>query len=123
MGLNMNLILDRILETAKSKKYNDQDVCRIIKAGQNKIDDWKNARSKPTLEELKILAVEFEVSSDYLLSITNEPTPKSYNIDKTELELIKKYRSLDENGKGAVNAILDYQYSIIASDNKKSNSA
>lgn len=38
------------------------------------ITSWENGQSSPTCEKLTVLAIYFNVSTDYLLGLTNIPT-------------------------------------------------
>lgn len=57
---------------------------------------------------LKQMSDFFNVSSDYLLGLTDEKEKySSYQLKSSEYDQIEKYRSLDEYGKETVSIILD----------------
>ena len=60
-------------------KINNQKLCEILNSNPNKIYDWKVGKSKPSTDELCILADYFNVSADYLLGRTNEQTNNCYS--------------------------------------------
>lgn len=72
-------IVQNILKIAKENKINNQKLCQILNSNSNKIYDWKVGKSKPSTDELCILADYFNVSTDYLLGRTNEQTNNCYS--------------------------------------------
>ena len=72
-------IVQNILKIAKENKINNQKLCEILNSNPNKIYDWKVGISKPSTDELCILADYFNVSADYLLGRTNEQTNNCYS--------------------------------------------
>ncbi len=72
-------IVQNILKIAKENKINNQKLCEILNSNPNKIYDWKVGKSKPSTDELCILADYFNVSADYLLGRTNEQTNTCYS--------------------------------------------
>ncbi len=72
-------IVQNILKIAKENKINNQKLCEILNSNPNKIYDWKVGKSKPSTDELCILADYFNVSADYLLGRTNEQTNNFYS--------------------------------------------
>jgi len=72
-------IVQNILKIAKEHKINNQKLCQILNSNPNKIYDWKVGKSKPSTDELCILADYFNVSADYLLGRTNEQTNNCYS--------------------------------------------
>lgn len=60
-------IVQNILNIAKTRKVNNQQLCKILETNSNKIYDWKIGKSKPSAEDISKLADYFNVSADYLL--------------------------------------------------------
>ena len=67
-------IVQNILKIAKEYKVNNQQLCKILNTNSSKIYDWKVGKSRPSAEDICILANYFNVSTDYLLGRTNEDT-------------------------------------------------
>ena len=72
-------IVQNILKIAKEHKINNQQLCKILNTNSSKVYDWKVGKSKPSTDELCILADYFNVSADYLLGRTNEQTNNCYS--------------------------------------------
>ena len=71
----MQEVINLILMTAKERNISNQEICRILGANRNKVDDWKKGKSSPSVEEVSILAKNFNVSTDYLSGLTDDPRP------------------------------------------------
>lgn len=79
------------------------------------VTDWKNGKSKPTLEQLIKMCEIFAVSADYLLF--GKCTTLS---SKETIELINKYNALSPNDKKEIQMLIEYKLQNIAGDKSKS---
>lgn len=77
------------------------------------ICNWEKSVANPDINNLLKLCEVFNISIDTLLGEHKD------NPTVSELNIIKKYRVLDEHGKNAVNAILDIEYERIKAQGKK----
>ena len=66
-------IVQNILKVAKGNKINNQQLCKLINTNPNKIYDWKIGKSRPSAEDVLIIAEHLNVSVDYLLGRTDKP--------------------------------------------------
>ena len=73
-------VVGRILSVAKDAKVSNQEICRLLGANRNKVDDWKKGKSTPTSSEVAVLAKKFDVSTDYLIGLSDAPTPPTLSI-------------------------------------------
>ncbi len=71
----MDKATERILEQSAKQGLSDQELCRILNAKKDKIYTWKTGRSTPSVEEVAIIAERLNVSTDYLLGRTDNPSP------------------------------------------------
>lgn len=94
------------------------DVSGVLKAlglSTSKGTAWKGG-SFPRADVLLKLANYFNVSTDYLLGLTDDPSPAKQRekaasgLSKSDQEQREKYYSLDLYGKEAVKSILDIEY-------------
>ena len=67
-------IVQNILKIAKEQNLN---------TNSSKIYDWKVGKSKPSADDVFILADYFNVSIDYLVGRTDEQTPSANNINSS----------------------------------------
>lgn len=75
----MNDVAKRILSLAESRKISDQELCRLLNSKKDKVYSWKIDRSKPTAEEVAIIANHLKVSTDFLLGRVDTNAPKIYD--------------------------------------------
>lgn len=69
---------------------------------------YEKDRREPDIETIIKIANYYSVTLDYLVGRTIQ-TQSVIEFTYDEIELIKKYRSLDEDGKGAVKNTLDFE--------------
>lgn len=66
--------IDRLLSLAKEKGVKQAFISELIGGYRGKVTDWKNKKSSPSDEELRIIADYFSISVDYLCGATDEPS-------------------------------------------------
>ena len=110
----MNLFLPRLRELLAESGKMQKDICDELGISKQKISNWKTGYSEPNFDDIIMLAKYFDVSSDYLLGLTDEyegtgksaPTaPTALPLD--ESELLRNYRALSYSGKARVAAYTD----------------
>ena len=73
--------------------------------------NYETGAREPGHTFLKQVSEFFNVSSDYLLGLTDEKEVlNSLRLNVSERDHIKKYRVLDEHGKDMVDTVLDKEY-------------
>jgi len=66
---------EKIFKLIEEKGITPYRLAKDIGVSMGHIGDWKRGRSSPTSDRLVKIAQYFEVSTDYLLGITDDPTP------------------------------------------------
>ena len=69
------ILNERIFNLIKERKITQYRLAKDLAISDGLISDWKNGRSSPTSERLIKLAKYFNVSTDYLLGLTDNPKP------------------------------------------------
>ena len=81
-------------------------VGKETKMATSTLSDWKNGKSTPKQDKLKLIADYFSVSVDYLKISAEELStgekPEIPNFEPEHLELIELYSKLKEEQKSAV---------------------
>jgi len=67
--------LERILNLLKNKKIQQKDFVKNIGLNSSAVTDWKSGQSKSYRTHAYKIAEYFNVSVDYLLCKTDDPTP------------------------------------------------
>nr|DAL65717.1 MAG TPA_asm: repressor protein [Caudoviricetes sp.] len=88
---------------------------KILGISQQTIGSWETGRTSPDLETLIKIASFFNVSTDYLLGVTDVPTKNNVQsnlikLSDEELQLIKKYRELPLKAQKKIKFNIDIEH-------------
>lgn len=95
----------RLRSARVSLKLTQKELASKIGVKHNSISDWENDKNKPDPDTIELLCGVLEISPNYLLGLHFESS-----VSPMELEIIKKYRSLDDYGKDIIDTILEKEY-------------
>lgn len=73
------------------------DLGKILNLKKSPLTDWKNKKSKPTLEQIVQICEYFDVSSDFLLFGKQENyknKPSNPPLNDSDIELLNLYHSI-----------------------------
>ncbi len=76
----METIGNRIKELRKEKELTQKELAKKLNIGQSSISEWEKNKYEPTATAIKMLAIFFNVSSDYLIGLEETPKEKTNNI-------------------------------------------
>jgi transcriptional regulator with XRE-family HTH domain len=89
----MDFLGDRLRGLRKDRKYKQEVLCIELKCRKSTISLYENNKRLPDIYTLKKIAKFYNVSTDYLLGLTDE----KYNSTSEKFEsLIKIYNTLTE---------------------------
>lgn len=72
--LNKELLGTRLLELRKKKGLSQKNIAELLHVTRTQISDIENGKSGTNLERFLQLCEFYQVSADYLLGITDDPT-------------------------------------------------
>ena len=105
---------NRLAQLREERELSQEDVGKIVNAAQNTVSQWERGARGISSEMLIRLSDFYKVSIDYLLGRSEDRSmfhkTTLSDITDDEIQLIKKYRSLDEDGKRRVLRNLDGEY-------------
>ena len=116
-------IVKRVIKLCEDNNVSGVELGRKLGLKKSPITDWKNQKSKPTLEQIIAICDIFAITSDYLLfGKTSDSILKTKNsecifennfdqISVDEHNLLQTYRDIDDIGK---NQVQDYLKEIWA---------
>lgn len=104
MQRGVTMLAQRLKELREQQELTQKDLARYINKTTQAYSYYERGEREPDIETLIKLADYFSITLDDLVG-----RPAFIEFSRTEIELIKKYRSLGENGKGAVNNTLDFE--------------
>lgn len=85
------MLNERLKELRKSFKLTQVEMAKELNISQPAYGDWERGKFEPSPEKLKILAHFFDVSTDYLLGLTEVKNPtEPSEIEKLFSKLNKK---------------------------------
>lgn len=95
----MNMFLSRFRGLLDETNKTQKEICDILGIRTQKLSNWKTGYSEPNFDDILMLADFFEVSTDYLLGLSENDTPAFKNssaptLPKDEKELLELYRQL-----------------------------
>ena len=107
----MSLFLSRFRGLLEECGKQQKEICADLGIRNQKLSNWKTGYSEPNFDDLVMLANYFDVSTDYLLGVTEDEETPRLNAPATlpldETELLKNYRALSYAGKARVAAYAD----------------
>lgn len=68
----MKLFCDRIKELRLDQKLTQKELAKKLNTSNSSVCDWEKGRSQPDLQTLVNIATLFDVSTDYLLGLSDE---------------------------------------------------
>ena len=74
----MNTIGNRIKELRKEKNLTQKQLAQSLNIAQSSISEWEKNAYEPTATAIKIIAIFFNVSADYLLGLEDDLGNKTY---------------------------------------------
>lgn len=72
---NSKIFGERLKELRQGKQVTQETVAKLLGVTKTQISDMEKSRSHTTFENLYLLCEYFDVSADYLLGLSDEPTP------------------------------------------------
>lgn len=116
------MFFDRLKLLCDQKGVSAYKACTDVGLNRAAVAKWKKGSQPNGTTALK-LAEYFDVSVDYLLNKENAPDlsvkrieNKDIQLSRQELDLIHKFRQLDDRGKSAVLNALDHEYATLPGD-------
>lgn len=72
--LDLNIFGERLRSLRKEKNLVLADIAKLLNVSTTQAGDMENGKTGTSLQRLVILAEFFQISTDYLLGITDDPT-------------------------------------------------
>ena len=108
----MNEILLNLLRTARlSKNMQQKEVANFMGVRGSTISNWENGRSQPDIDEfIKLCSIYGVNYTDFLTKAYGDITFQENIYTPEEVAHLQKYRALDDNGRAAVDRVLNTLY-------------
>jgi len=86
------MIKERLKELRKEKELTQQDIADLLKVAKTTYSSYEQGLNKPSIDTLLILAKFYNVSTDYLLGVTDI----KYNQDELDFYNQVKEKDIDQ---------------------------
>ncbi|OMP68764.1 helix-turn-helix domain-containing protein [Domibacillus epiphyticus] len=89
-------MLSKRLKAARlNKELTQQKLANRIKTTKGTISNYENGHSTPSNEMLRELSLVLEVSTDYLLGVTDSANPAAVDLSDDEKEMLEFFKDPD----------------------------
>lgn len=101
----------RLTELRKEQGFTREAFADYLSVSEQTLGRYERDEREPNFDFIKNISQIFDVSTDYLLCVTDEKERKHpYRLKPSEFEFISKYRELDGHGKEVVDFIFEREY-------------
>lgn len=109
MNGNMTFAV-RIKKFREARGESQADVANLVGYQKQAVSHWENNGKVPRSAALAILAKHYQTTSDYLLGFNEKHGTDTgriaFDISSEEIDLIRQYRSMEENQKDVVKKVV-----------------
>lgn len=100
--------MTRLFELRKERGLSQRDMAVDFSVSQSTYNNWENARTQPSIEQLIAIARFFDVSVDYLVGNSDDAGTINYitTLSPDEKRFIDTYASLSPALKAAFSTLL-----------------
>ena len=102
--------MNRLKLLRETKGISQKEMAKHIEKSPQAYNFYENGRREPDIATLKKLADYFSTSIDYLVEYIPQNNQELPSVSGDELDLIKKYRFLDEARQEAIRDLIDTSY-------------
>lgn len=98
---------DRLQQLQKNEGYTNRYIAIALDVNENTVSRWANGKRQPGKLSLNQLAAIFRVSMEFLLGVTDDPTPPSDEIEDLSVEERELLNVFRRGGRKALKRHLD----------------
>jgi len=96
----------RLTELRKAKKISQKEFSLIINVAQNTVSQWENGKRDPDTETLRKIADYFNVTTDYLLGVSETKIKSSNEISEEDLKLLRQIKKLPADKREIIDTVI-----------------
>lgn len=97
----------RLRQLRLEKEVSQSDVARYLGIERASYSAYESGTSRP-VRYMDKLALYFNVSTDYLLCLSDNPQPKKQGLNEEEKKLLDQYWLLNAEGRLALNLYIEF---------------
>ncbi len=99
----------RLKELRKNKGISQRELARKVKVSSAMVSDYEAGKRSPTIEVLEKFARFFGVSTDYLLGLTDNPSPKHEELPEVIRKKLERFDKLEQFYQIIVEAVKNFE--------------
>lgn len=104
---------DKIREARKAAGLTQRQLAEKIKVSNGSICNWEKNLSRPDPDTIQNLCWALGVQPNFFFGESAPIVSKPIELNSDESDLIRKYRALDNAGRGRIKNALDYEYNSL----------
>ena len=109
---------ERLKSLRKSKHLTQSALASVLNYGATAISNYESGRNEPSIEDLKKIAHFFDVSTDYLLCVTDIKTPFNADRENEQIAYIESFLfKLSPENLSSAETFISYLYSLQKMEN------
>ena len=89
------MLSNRLRELRINHQISQAELANLLGINQQAVGKWERGKASPDYESLIRIAILYDVTTDYLLGRTDDPTPPQTQKEKTPSEQEEVLRDLD----------------------------
>ena len=103
-------MIERIVELLNNRGIKAAHLMSDLGLSNSAVSGWKKGKAKPSHDAIVKIAAYFGVSTDYLLGVTDNPTPANLEtpyISPEDYDLFTKVRDLPPEKRKAIETLIN----------------
>lgn len=113
MKKNTITIGEQIVELRQTHKIQQGELAKAIDMHQSVLNRIEKGLRSARGEEIRDIAIYFDISADTLLSIPRNTSKATLEMSSEEVALLQKFRELDDRGRDAVISTITREYRYV----------
>ena len=112
------MFIERLKKLREGMHLNQKQMSEKLNLSYKRYNHYETGKREPDIDIIKNISIYFNVSTDYLLGLTDIPTPATVTdaeptYSTEEQELIEKYRQLTPKMKESVKSNIDSYIEVL----------
>ncbi|WP_295917118.1 helix-turn-helix transcriptional regulator [uncultured Anaerovibrio sp.] len=104
---------DQIVELRQTHKIQQGELAKAINIHQSVLNRIEKGLRPARDEEIRDIAIYFDISADTLLSIPHQNSIATFELSNDEISMLQKFRELDDRGREAVVSTITREYRYV----------
>jgi len=108
------MFIERVIFLIGAQKITKNKLLTELNLGKNSFVDWENRGTIPGGDTISKIATYFNVTTDYLLGRSDNPSPQMLDVPKVLQQVSVAFEDVDELSQEQVDKIAEYTKFILS---------